>query len=155
MEGSHSRSRRLVAAAVTTLAVLGWTVVSPSIAEASEPDVMVLSSWAPAFDAGAIAGGSQTVTMTNLGAVTIPVSTFDTHTRPCGCAITGLTLSRGTLHRGFWVVTNLDAGETATMNVHYHHRRTDGQNSPVDIPSTAGQSLRGARSTTQRTLQAL
>lgn len=137
------------------LAVLGWTVLSPSIAEASEQDVMVLSSWAPALDAGTIAGGSQTVTMTNQGPATILATTFDTGPRPCDCAVTGLTLSRGTLHRGSWAVTNLDVSETVTMKVHYRLRQADWPSSPTDIPSTAGRSLPQVRSKALPTHQAL
>lgn len=145
----------MVTVAAMLLAVLGWTPLSASTATAADQDVMVLSSWAPVLDAGAIAGGSQTVTVTNVGAEAVSATTFDTARRPCECAVTGLTLSRGTLLRGTWSVRNLVPGETATMSVLYRAHHSDLRSSPSDIPSTAGRFPLQVRSTALRTHRAL
>lgn len=145
----------MVAVVAAVLSVLGWTVLTASVADAADQNVMVLSSWTPVLDAGAIAGGSQTVTITNVGTKTVSATAADTGPRPCDCAITGLTLSMGTLLRGAWSVTNLDAGETATMSVRYRAHESDLRNSPLRIPSTEGRFPLLARSTGQRTHRAL
>lgn len=143
----------IVAAALVS--VLGWTVAGVSVAHAGDQDVMVLSSWTPAIDAGAIAGGAQTVTVTNVSDHIESMITHETDARPCDCAVTGLTLSRGSLLRGTWTVTNLDPGETATMSVHYLARQGDLRNSPTGIPSTEGLFPLQGRLTAQRTHRAL
>jgi len=141
--------------ATALVSVLGWTVAAATDADAADQDVMVLSSWTPAIDAGTIAGGAQTVTITNVGDHTESTVSYGTATRPCNCAVTGLTLSKGTLLRGTWTVTNLKPGETATMSIQYLERQNDLRNSPTGIPSTEGRFQLQGKRTAQRTHQAL
>ena len=143
----------IVVAAVVS--VLGWTIAAASAADAGDKDVMVLSSWTPGIDAGTISGGTQAVTITNVGDHMPSTATFGTEPRPCDCAITGLTLSSGTLLRGTWRVTNLNPGETETMTVQYLARRSGQQSSLTGIPSTEGLFPLQGKPTAQRTHRAL
>lgn len=127
----------MAALALALLTVLGWTALTATTAKAEDQDVMVLSSWTPVLDGGAVTGGSQTITITNVGSETLGTFALDTRMRPCDCAVTGRTITSGTVLRGVWAVTNLAAGETAEMSARYGVLQGGWLSLPSDTPNTA------------------
>ena len=83
------------------------------------PPTMNLSSWEPVVENGAIVGGTQTVTITNITSEAMGDVTFSLANPPCDCVVTESAASDGRVEPDAWVIGELGPGATATLTLSY------------------------------------
>ena len=104
---------------VSTFAMAVLIAASAAPAMAAEPGVTTLSSWRPIASAGAIVGGTQTITIVNGGSATVTGLSVTLEPAPCECDRTAVVLNVGFVAGGRWVVPSLGAGEIASLTISY------------------------------------
>jgi hypothetical protein len=85
----------------------------------TQPETMRLSSWVSTTSGGEITGGTQSVTIISTSTVDATGFTFDLGAAPCDCSIQTSSTSAGFLEDGVWLVADLAAGASVTLDLMY------------------------------------
>jgi hypothetical protein len=102
------------------LLVLVLPVLSAATAASHETsEVMQLSSWQSEAVDGTIVGGTQSVTIVNTAATSANGVTFQLEAPPCECTLDSASTASGAVRNGIWVIGELDAGASATLELVY------------------------------------
>jgi len=91
----------------------------PSIASASAPDTLQLSSWTSTIAEGQIVGGTMTVTITNPGPGPSGQVRFDLSAVPCVCSVASSSATAGFVGTHEWSVGRIAPGATETLRIVY------------------------------------
>ncbi len=110
----HSMVGKLLVVTALVLGSLGASGVA-----VAAPPTMNLSSWEPTVDDGVVVGGTQTITVTNVGAVAIADVTFPLDEIPCDCVVAATSPSDGTVDAETWTIGEIAPGATATLTISY------------------------------------
>ena len=97
----------------------GAAAPSSNARDRSVPETMNLSSWQSEGTNGVIAGGMQTVTITNTADTVARSVTFHLAPPPCDCALAHASATSGALRAGIWILDDLPVGGTATLDLVY------------------------------------
>ncbi|MCL1597633.1 MAG: hypothetical protein M3094_00505 [Actinomycetia bacterium] len=116
------------------VAIVALSLMSLASAALAAPPTMNLSSWEPVVENGAIVGGTQTVTITNITSNTMGDVTFSLATAPCDCLITESNASNGGVEGDAWVVGQLAPGATATLTLSYSEASLATASTSSDVP---------------------
>jgi hypothetical protein len=102
------------------LLVLVLPVLSAATAPShATPETMQLSSWQSEAVDGTIVGGTQSVTIVNTAATSANGLTFRLEAPPCECTLGSISTVSGAVRNGIWVIGELDAGASATLDLVY------------------------------------
>lgn len=104
---------------LSALAIVVLYVSALSTAALAGPPTMNLSSWEPVVEDGAIVGGTQTVTVTNITSQTMEDVTFSLVDTPCECNVTQSAASTGQVQDDVWLIGELAPDTTATLTLSY------------------------------------
>ena len=105
---------------LVALAALMVLAFVPGSALASPPeDIVMLSSWTPEIEDGHIVGGSQSVTVANVGAAPTLGFSYSLDPAPCACSITEVIVGEGWLSGRDWAIPSLAPGESASITLEY------------------------------------
>jgi hypothetical protein len=104
----------MAAALLTLTTAAAWAAPGSDTSQ-----TMQLSSWQSEGTNGVIAGGMQTVTITNTADTVARSVTFHLAPPPCDCALAHASATSGAVRSGIWILDDLPVGGTATLDLVY------------------------------------